>query len=438
MILAGTTSAFAQGKRLPGERVQAITGAAEDQPRYVVVGDQWLEAGLIIGDGRGTEGAMEFPVMVTQPWPGGALPILFDTDISQEQRDRFFRDCALWLPHAGVRCVPHRDETRFVVVLQSEEGCFASIGAPARASGVGFINLGDGCWHTDVIAHEVGHVLGMMHEHQRPDRDDYIVVRMENVEEGKEHNFTKYSTTNVRTSYDFDSLMHYHPTSFSKDDSSKTMEALPQYADAARRMGLALAPSGLDMAAIAHVYNQSPREGRGSSSLRFDRQEFLRAMFDLDVTYRTELQRSNGLSLGARPDFLGIAAWIFDVYLASRASGMDQGDSFRNVRAWISQTGEWRDRNPGRNPLTPVSPRSPIVLDRGEYLDAMYRLDEAYRTELRRANGLSIDGRPDFLGIAAWIFDVYLNARLGGESPNAAWSRVLTAIRNSDEYRRVQ
>ena len=48
----------------------------------------------------------------------------------------------------------------------------------------------------------------------------------------------------------------------------------------------------------------------------------------------------------------------------------------------------------------------------------MQRLDDFYRAPegLQRPEGLSINEAPDFEGIAAWIFDVYLNARLAGRS----------------------
>jgi hypothetical protein len=68
----------------------------------------------------------------------------------------------------------------------------------------------------------------------------------------------------------------------------------------------------------------------------------------------------------------------------------------------------------------------------------MNRLDTFYRAPegLQRADGLSIAGGPDFLGIAAWIFDVYLNERLRGVSPTASWVMLENSIRATDEWRR--
>jgi hypothetical protein len=147
------------------------------------------------------------------------------------------------------------------------------------------------------------------------------------------------------------------------------------------------------------------------------------------------MAREGGISIDGKPDFIAIAAWIFDVYLNTRASGYTEGESLYNMRAAVSHTEEWRVHNPNL-PLMPLLPTFPALrLDRGEFLQAMYRLDDAYRTELLRRDGLSIDFGPDMLGIAAWIFDVYLNQRIAGRSPDDAWEKVIEAIRASDEYR---
>lgn len=58
---------------------------------------------------------------------------------------------------------------------------------------------------------------------------------------------------------------------------------------------------------------------------------------------------------------------------------------------------------------------------------------------LQRPDGLwnSIEKHPDFEGIAAWVFDVYLNARINGASDADARQAVVDAIHGTDEWRRV-
>jgi tartrate-resistant acid phosphatase type 5 len=149
------------------------------------------------------------------------------------------------------------------------------------------------------------------------------------------------------------------------------------------------------------------------------------------------LKRPNGLSIDGAPDFLGLAAWVFDVYFACRSSGQSPDDAWNEVVARITQSEEWRVKHPGETPRPPRGCRAAVQLDRGEFLQAMQRLDVLYRAPegLQRSGGLSIEGTPDFVGIAAWIFDIYLNARLGGTAVDTAWAQVVQNIEASDEWR---
>ena len=45
------------------------------------------------------------------------------------------------------------------------------------------------------IQHEVMHALGFFHEHQRPDRDQFINVHNDKINRGWEGQFTKLSTS---------------------------------------------------------------------------------------------------------------------------------------------------------------------------------------------------------------------------------------------------
>jgi hypothetical protein len=66
-----------------------------------------------------------------------------------------------------------------------------------------------------------------------------------------------------------------------------------------------------------------------------------------------------------------------------------------------------------------------------QWLHSFYQSDEG----LKRPEGLWIDKHPDFEGIGAWLFDVYLAERLTGAEDAAARQKVTNAIQNSDEWR---
>ena len=69
--------------------------------------------------------------------------------------------------------------------------------------------------------HELLHSLGFYHEHLRPDRDDYIEIIWQNIDnETNQEYFEKYLPGNVESfnvSYDIDSIMHYSNYALSKN-----------------------------------------------------------------------------------------------------------------------------------------------------------------------------------------------------------------------------
>ena len=203
-------------------------------------------------------------------------------------------------------------------------------------------------------------------------------------------------------------------------------------------------PSATDHSVAALLYNAQLSESQfraptEATRTRFDRGDMLIAMERLNAFYTSPigLQRPQGLSINGKPDFLGIAQWIFDIYLPARSAGFSQIGAFDIVVAAITRTDEWRTKNPGRTPLTPSAFRPAISFSRDEFLDVLNRLDRFYSAPegLQRPNGLSISGGPDFLGIATWIFDIYLAERLNGISPNGSWTVTENAIRSTNEWR---
>jgi hypothetical protein len=64
-------------------------------------------------------------------------------------------------------------------------------------------------------------------------------------------------------------------------------------------------------------------------------------------------------------------------------------------------------------------------------------LNNFYKSQdgLQRPEGLWINDGPDFVGISAWVFDVYLRGRLMGLSEDEARKAVETAIKQSDEWK---
>lgn len=131
------------------------------------------------------------------------------------------------------------------LVFSKGEGCYSSVG---RLGGPQEISIGDGCETLGIITHEVGHALGFWHEQARPERDSYVRINRQNAINGLEGQFDKRSWSEVNEyslPYDYGSVMHYGPKSFSKSSTMNTVEPVdPAFINT---IGNRVEPSFLDL-----------------------------------------------------------------------------------------------------------------------------------------------------------------------------------------------
>ncbi|KAL6729294.1 hypothetical protein Aduo_000365 [Ancylostoma duodenale] len=98
----------------------------------------------------------------------------------------------------------------------------------------GDIYLGSRCAYFGPVAHEVGHVIGLEHIHNRPDRDNYIEMNWTNIPEyEKQHEkMTEEKVTTYDVPYNYGSIMHYsspveNPTMIPKDENYRRTISSP-------------------------------------------------------------------------------------------------------------------------------------------------------------------------------------------------------------------
>ncbi len=139
-------------------------------------------------------------------WKNGVVPFRFVSTFTNDEKNLFKRATKMWedATHT-VRFVEDKEkkEPTFVRVTRiSQQQNIASNGAVADA------HIQIGFWNVGSIAHELGHVLGLAHEHQRSDRDQFVTI---SAAVSTNANFRKHedSEDDLRTDYDFESIMHY-------------------------------------------------------------------------------------------------------------------------------------------------------------------------------------------------------------------------------------
>lgn len=83
-----------------------------------------------------------------------------------------------------------------------------------RIGGKQFVTISNAAGSGTVI-HEIGHALGLWHEHQRLDRDNYVIYNPQNAQNGSGANFTTPQAQVSVGPFDFNSIMIYSSFTFS-------------------------------------------------------------------------------------------------------------------------------------------------------------------------------------------------------------------------------
>ncbi|CAL1266936.1 unnamed protein product [Larinioides sclopetarius] len=214
-------------------------GPPLNEPPYEVspVGPQsWREAHIAMQALQGEHDDMRFSPEWTESagirderfrWPGypGKATVPYYIDPSLRNIEHLIEQ-AIQQYHKNtcIRFVKRTNERNFVHIVQ-KRGCYSYVG---KINGAQELSLGRGCWYVGTIVHELGHAIGLYHEHQRSDRDQYLNVYSNNVIEGQIHNFQKTRANQeiIAGRYDYTSIMHYGNYAFSRQPGRlRTMEA---------------------------------------------------------------------------------------------------------------------------------------------------------------------------------------------------------------------
>ncbi|CAH2245699.1 astacin-like metalloendopeptidase [Pelobates cultripes] len=145
-----------------------------------------------------------------------------------------YSNIQIWLINEAMRQIELMTCINFVqrtlewdyLSIESGNGCWSNV---ARQGGKQIISLDkSGCLGSGVIQHELMHSLGFYHEHSRNDRDNYIVIRWQYIDEADKYNFKTEDTNNLGLPYDYNSVMHYQNTAFTNTTGQTTIVAKGQ------------------------------------------------------------------------------------------------------------------------------------------------------------------------------------------------------------------
>lgn len=172
-----------------------------------------------------------------RPWPADTVKLFFDTSISGSDTTWMLTNLRRAQSATGIR-FPHyaasgsrryqwtRCSSPYLKIMRAELGDWAGSATIGKV-GCSFLKMDHGTARNesgeDAFYHEVGHVLGLIHEHQRYDRDEYVSVQRRGTNYDRIFRWRNQrfwflfwswlsavrNSTTYDTPYDYHSVMHY-------------------------------------------------------------------------------------------------------------------------------------------------------------------------------------------------------------------------------------
>lgn len=149
-------------------------------------------------------------------WPNGVVPYTIKSGLTNQAR--ITNAIAEIQANTSIRLVRRTSSNAAdfpnYIEFFAGSGCWSFVG---MRGGKQQISLAPGCGNGSTI-HEILHALGMWHEQSREDRNSFVTINWDNIQDGREHNFNQHIADGTDIgSYDYGSIMHYGRFAFSKN-----------------------------------------------------------------------------------------------------------------------------------------------------------------------------------------------------------------------------
>ncbi|CAH1786151.1 unnamed protein product [Owenia fusiformis] len=143
-------------------------------------------------------------------WPNGIIPYYFHEKFRENLKCKVFAAMREWESGTCIKFRPSVSTDRNILeIYHGKHGCACHVGMRTTTQ----LSLNEStCFVHRIVLHELGHAIGLNHEHIRPDRGDHIQVNWAKIDNKGRPNFHKmrWDKANMYgVPYDPFSVMHY-------------------------------------------------------------------------------------------------------------------------------------------------------------------------------------------------------------------------------------
>ena len=149
-------------------------------------------------------------------WTNGVVYYV-TSGLSSSVRSELQKSFDEWTSKTNVTFKERTNQSNYVTISSSGSNSNSGVATLGMNGSRGFIRLGTRATAV-VIIHEIGHTLGYIHEQNRSDRDNFIRINFENIQNGAQDQFYKSTSATLLTGqFDINSTMMYGSFTFSKN-----------------------------------------------------------------------------------------------------------------------------------------------------------------------------------------------------------------------------